>query len=216
MMDPKYYSKALVAPVVFVSTAAVHSQVDLGSLWIVVAVALASVAWILTPEREVPDSTYGRHAVENSRQEPLSGPMSSNVTVANYSLRDIRDYCKRIKQTVDVTGLQRQQLHSDLDHFYATCKDVAGEWDHLAADALQEDKVRRIMDSYFPKTCEILEGMPTATHAHAVEDFRASLAVLQSEMDEVHRAVLQDNLQELKDNRTFLELQFGVVRKPEE
>ena len=58
--------------------------------------------------------------------------------------------------------------------------------------------------------------MPTATHNQAVEDFRASLAVLQSEMDKVHQAIMQDNLQELKDNRTFLELEFGVLRKPEE
>ena len=215
-MNSKYSIKIIVALVVFVAVAVAHAAVDLGSLWIVVAGALAGAAGVLTPERKAQRALGGRHSPDRRYRSSISAPTSRSVVAPTECLEGIRTHSKNLKQTVRVTGQQRQELYADLDHFYSTCKDVAHEWDHLVADSLQEDKVRRIMDVYFPETCRILEEMPTAAHRQAVEDFRASLAVLQTEIDEVHQAILQDNLQELKDNRTFLELQFGVVRKPEE
>lgn len=202
-MNSKYSIKIIVALVVFVAVVVAHAAVDLGSLWIITAGALAGVAGILAPERQP--------------QEALEAPPKSSAVVSPVeSLQEMRTRTKRLKQSIKLSGEQRQEFFADLDHFFRTCRDVVQEWDHLAADSLQEDKVRRIMDIYFPETCRILEEMPGVAHRQAVEDFRASLAVLQTEIDEVHKAILRDNLQELKDNRTFLELQFGVVRKPEE
>lgn len=202
-MNSKYSIKIIVALVVFVAVVVAHAAVDLGSLWIITAGALAGVAGILAPERQP--------------QEALEAPPKPSAVVSPVeSLQEMRTRTKRLKQSIKLSGEQRQEFFADLDHFFRTCRDVVQEWDHLAADSLQEDKVRRIMDIYFPETCRILEEMPGVAHRQAVEDFRASLAVLQTEIDEVHKAILRDNLQELKDNRTFLELQFGVVRKPEE
>lgn len=202
-MNSKYSIKIIVALVVFVAVVVAHAAVGLGSLWIITAGALAGVAGILAPERQP--------------QEALEAPPKPSAVVSPVeSLQEMRTRTKRLKQSVKLSGEQRQEFFADLDHFFRTCRDVVQEWDHLAADSLQEEKVRRIMDVYFPETCRILEEMPGVAHRQAVEDFRASLAVLQTEIDEVHQAILRDNLQELKDNRTFLELQFGVVRKPEE
>lgn len=202
-MNSKYSIKIIVALVVFVAVVVAHAAVDLGSLWIITAGALAGVAGILAPERQP--------------QEALEAPPKPSAVVSPVeSLQEMRTRTKRLKQSIKLSGEQRQEFFADLDHFFRTCRDVVQEWDHLAADSLQEEKVRRIMDIYFPETCRILEEMPGVAHRQAVEDFRASLAVLQTEIDEVHKAILRDNLQELKDNRTFLELQFGVVRKPEE
>lgn len=165
--------------------------------------ALAGVAGVLTPERHP--------------QEALEAPPKPSVVVSPVeSLQEMRIRIKQLKQSIKPSGEQRQEFFADLDHFFRTCRDVVHEWDHLAADSLQAEKGRRIMDFYFPETCKILEGMPTAAHKQAVEDFRASLAVLQTEIDEVHQAIRQDNLRELKDNRTFLELQFGVLKDPDE
>lgn len=202
-MNSKYSIKIIVALVVFVAVVVAHAAVGLGSLWIITAGALAGVAGILAPERQP--------------QEALEAPPKPSAVVSPVeSLQEMRTRTKRLKQSIKLSGEQRQEFFADLDHFFRTCRDVVQEWDHLAADSLQEEKVRRIMDIYFPETCRILEEMPGEAHRQAVEDFRASLAVLQTEIDEVHKAILRDNLQELKDNRTFLELQFGVVRKPEE
>ncbi|CAI37019.1 putative secreted protein [Corynebacterium jeikeium K411] len=202
-MNSKYSIKIIVALVVFVAVVVAHAAVGLGSLWIITAGALAGVAGILAPERQP--------------QEALEAPPKPSAVVSPVeSLQEMRTRTKRLKQSIKLSGEQRQEFFADLDHFFRTCRDVVQEWDHLAADSLQEEKVRRIMDIYFPETCRILEEMPGVAHRQAVEDFRASLAVLQTEIDEVHKAILRDNLQELKDNRTFLELQFGVVRKPEE
>lgn len=202
-MNSKYSLKIIVALVVFVAVVAAHAAVGLGSLWLITAGALAGVAGVLTPERQP------QEALEAS---PKPSPVASPVE----SLQEMRTRIKQLKQSIKLSGEQRQEFFADLDHFFKTCRDVVQEWDHLEADPFQEEKVRRIMDVYFPETCRILEEMPTAAHGQAVEDFRASLAVLQTEVDEVHQAILQDNLQALKDNRTFLELQFGVLRKPEE
>ncbi|MGJ4139179.1 hypothetical protein [Corynebacterium evansiae] len=202
-MNSKYSIKIIVALVVFVAVVVAHAAVDLGSLWIITAGALAGVAGILAPERQP--------------QEALEAPPKPSAVVSPVeSLQEMRTRTKRLKQSIKLSGEQRQEFFADLDHFFRTCRDVVQEWDHLAADSLQEDKVRRIMDIYFPETCRILEEMPGVAHRQAVEDFRASLAVLQTEMDEVHQAILQDNLRELKDNRTFLELQFGVLNDPDE
>lgn len=203
-MNSKYSLKIIVALVVFVAVVGAHAAVGLGSLWLITAGALAGVAGVLTPERQ-------------PQRELQAAPLKPSPVVSPVeSLQEMRTYIKRLKQSIKLSGQQHQEFFADLDHFFRTCRDVVHEWDHLAADSLQEEKVRRIMDVYFPETCKILEGMPTAAHKQAVEDFRASLAVLQTEVDEVHQAILQDNLQALKDNRTFLELQFGVLRKPEE
>lgn len=202
-MNSKYSIKIIVALVVFVAVVVAHAAVDLGSLWIITAGALAGVAGILAPERQP--------------QEALEAPPKPSAVVSPVeSLQEMRTRTKRLKQSIKLSGEQRQEFFADLDHFFRTCRDVVQEWDHLAADSLQEEKVRRIMDIYFPETCRILEEMPGVAHRQAVEDFRASLAVLQTEIDEVHKAILQDNLQELKDNRTFLELQFGVLNEPDE
>lgn len=202
-MNSKYSIKIIVALVVFVAVVVAHAAVDLGSLWIITAGALAGVAGILAPERQP--------------QEALEAPPKPSAVVSPVeSLQEMRTRTKRLKQSIKLSGEQRQEFFADLDHFFRTCRDVVQEWDHLAADSLQEDKVRRIMDIYFPETCRILEEMPGVAHRQAVEDFRASLAVLQTEIDEVHKAILRDNLQELKDNRTFLELQFGVLNEPDE
>lgn len=202
-MNSKYSIKIIVALVVFVAVVVAHAAVGLGSLWIITAGALAGVAGILAPERQP--------------QEALEAPPKPSAVVSPVeSLQEMRTRTKRLKQSIKLSGEQRQEFFADLDHFFRTCRDVVQEWDHLAADSLQEDKVRRIMDIYFPETCRILEEMPGVAHRQAVEDFRASLAVLQTEIDEVHKAILRDNLQELKDNRTFLELQFGVLNEPDE
>lgn len=202
-MNSKYSIKIIVALVVFVAVVVAHAAVDLGSLWIITAGALAGVAGILAPERQP--------------QEALEAPPKPSAVVSPVeSLQEMRTRSKRLKQSIKLSGEQRQEFFADLDHFFRTCRDVVQEWDHLAADSLQEEKVRRIMDIYFPETCRILEEMPGVAHRQAVEDFRASLAVLQTEIDEVHKAILRDNLQELKDNRTFLELQFGVLNEPDE
>lgn len=202
-MNSKYSIKIIVALVVFVAVVVAHAAVDLGSLWIITAGALAGVAGILAPERQP--------------QEALEAPPKPSAVVSPVeSLQEMRTRTKRLKQSIKLSGEQRQEFFADLDHFFRTCRDVVQEWDHLAADSLQEEKVRRIMDIYFPETCRILEEMPGVAHRQAVEDFRASLAVLQTEIDEVHKAILRDNLQELKDNRTFLELQFGVLNEPDE
>ncbi len=202
-MNSKYSIKIIVALVVFVAVAVAHAAVGLGSLWIIMAGALAGVAGVLTPERHP--------------QEALEAPPKPSAVVSPVeSLQEMRTRTKRLKQSIKLSGEQRQEFFADLDHFFRTCRDVVQEWDHLAADSLQEEKVRRIMDIYFPETCRILEEMPGVAHRQAVEDFRASLAVLQTEIDEVHKAILRDNLQELKDNRTFLELQFGVLNEPDE
>lgn len=221
-MNSKYFPKIVAGLVVFVAIVGLHAAVDLGSLWIVVAGALAGAAGMLMPEGQEQKSLEGKpiqdgkHSLEKKRHEPFSKPAPTFYEVPTESLQGIRTHSKHLKESVRVSGQQRQEFYADLDHFYSTCKDVVHEWDHLAADPPQENKVRRILDVYFPETCRILDDMPTATHNQAVEDFRASLAVLQSEMDKVHQAIMQDNLQELKDNRTFLELEFGVLRKPEE
>ena len=202
-MNSKYSIKIIVALFVFVAVAVAHAAVGLGSLWIIMAGALAGVAGVLTPERHP--------------QEALEAPPKPSAVVSPVeSLQEMRTRTKRLKQSIKLSGEQRQEFFADLDHFFRTCRDVVQEWDHLAADSLQEEKVRRIMDIYFPETCRILEEMPGVAHRQAVEDFRASLAVLQTEIDEVHKAILRDNLQELKDNRTFLELQFGVLNEPDE
>lgn len=202
-MNSKYSIKIIVALVVFVAVAVAHAAVGLGSLWIIMAGALAGVAGVLTPERHP--------------QEALEAPPKPSAVVSPVeSLQEMRTRIKQLKQSIKLSGEQRQEFFADLDHFFKTCRDVVQEWDHLEADSFQEEKVRRIMDVYFPETCRILEEMPTAAHGQAVEDFRASLAVLQTEVDEVHQAILQDNLQALKDNRTFLELQFGVLNEPDE
>lgn len=202
-MNSKYSIKIIVALVVFVAVVVAHAAVGLGSLWIITAGALAGVAGILAPERQP--------------QEALEAPPKPSAVVSPVeSLQEMRTRSKRLKQSIKLSGEQRQEFFADLDHFFRTCRDVVQEWDHLAADSLQEEKVRRIMDIYFPETCRILEEMPGVAHRQAVEDFRASLAVLQTEIDEVHKAILRDNLQELKDNRTFLELQFGVLNEPDE
>lgn len=202
-MNSKYSIKIIVALVVFVAVVVAHAAVGLGSLWIITAGALAGVAGILAPERQP--------------QEALEAPPKPSAVVSPVeSLQEMRTRTKRLKQSIKLSGEQRQEFFADLDHFFRTCRDVVQEWDHLAADSLQEDKVRRIMDIYFPETCRLLEEMPGVAHRQAVEDFRASLAVLQTEIDEVHKAILRDNLQELKDNRTFLELQFGVLNEPDE
>ncbi|WP_034986450.1 hypothetical protein [Corynebacterium jeikeium] len=202
-MNSKYSIKIIVALVVFVAVVVAHAAVGLGSLWIITAGALAGVAGILAPERQP--------------QEALEAPPKPSAVVSPVeSLQEMRTRTKRLKQSIKLSGEQRQEFFADLDHFFRTCRDVVQEWDHLAADSLQEEKVRRIMDIYFPETCRILEEMPGVAHRQAVEDFRASLAVLQTEIDEVHKAILRDNLQELKDNRTFLELQFGVLNEPDE
>lgn len=165
--------------------------------------ALAGAAGVLTPERQPQEALEAP-----SKTSPVASPVES--------LQEMRTRIKQLKQSIKLSGEQRQEFFADLDLFFRTCRDVVHEWDHLAADSLQEEKVRRIMDVYFPETCRILEEMPTAAHGQAVEDFRASLAVLQTEIDEVHQAILRDNLRELKDNRTFLELQFGVLKDPDE
>ncbi|MCG7267223.1 hypothetical protein [Corynebacterium evansiae] len=202
-MNSKYSLKIIVALVVFVAVVAAHAAVGLGSLWLITAGALAGVAGVLTPERHP--------------QEALEAPPKPSAVVSPVeSLQEMRTRIKQLKQSIKLSGEQRQEFFADLDHFFKTCRDVVQEWDHLEADPFQEEKVRRIMDVYFPETCRILEEMPTAAHGQAVEDFRASLAVLQTEIDEVHQAILRDNLQELKDNRTFLELQFGVLNEPDE
>lgn len=203
-MNSKYSLKIIVALAVFVAVVGAHAAVGLGSLWLITAGALAGVAGLLTPERQ-------------SKKELQAAPSKPSPVVSPVeSLLEMRTRTKRLKQSIRLSGEQRQEFFADLDHFFKTCRDIVQEWDHLAADSPQEEKVRRIMDVYFPETCRILEEMPGVAHRQAVEDFRASLAVLQTEMDEVHQAILQDNLRELKDNRTFLELQFGVLNDPDE
>lgn len=221
-MNSKYSLKIIVALVVFVAVVGVHAAVDLGSLWIITAGALAGVAGIVAPERKdqgaLEQKPYygGKHTLENKSSELYSKPAPEYYEIPSESLQGIRSSSKHLKQVVRVSDQQRQDFCADLDHFYNTCRDVVHEWDHLSADSLQEQKVRRIMDVFFPETCRILNDMPRATRSQAVEDFRASLAVLQREMDKVHQAIMQDNLRELKDNRTFLELQFGVLKDPDE
>ena len=49
-MNSKYFPKIVAGLVVFVAIVGLHAAVDLGSLWIVVAGALAGAAGMLMPE----------------------------------------------------------------------------------------------------------------------------------------------------------------------